>query len=234
MNTFSIKKFSFSRFKIVKTLIFPVLFLFCTICLFSSCKKEIDYFNYVSELRNNIFLAQTDEYSLRVYSVIKESPYAADGIPRETSARTEIYLTAPSGDKTYELTFTVNGETYGGELSYDNVRGEYYYSRTLDISKLTELDCTLICDTTQTQIKATSVLDPNTLSPQTILSGLVKTEAQLFNDMTDDYGFTGEIYIRLIYEDAPYYYVGVINRSGCTNAFLLNAYTGKILAKRQS
>ena len=51
--------------------------------------------------------------------------------------------------------------------------------------------------------------------------------------MTDKYGFSGEIYLRLIYEDSPYYYVGVINRNSEVNAFLLNAETGKILAKRK-
>ena len=52
--------------------------------------------------------------------------------------------------------------------------------------------------------------------------------------MTDKYGFAGEIYIRLLYEEAPYYYVGIIDRSGGCNAFLMNAETGKILARRQS
>ena len=50
--------------------------------------------------------------------------------------------------------------------------------------------------------------------------------------MTDKYGFSGEIYLRLIYEDSPYYYVGIIERNGTVHAFLINAQTGKILAKR--
>ena len=52
--------------------------------------------------------------------------------------------------------------------------------------------------------------------------------------MTDKYGFTGEIYLRLIYEETAYYYVGIIDRNGNIYAFLVNAQTGKILAKRQS
>ena len=47
------------------------LFLVCLLPLFASCKKEIDYFDYVSELRSNIFLAETDGFSLRVYAVEK-------------------------------------------------------------------------------------------------------------------------------------------------------------------
>lgn len=51
--------------------------------------------------------------------------------------------------------------------------------------------------------------------------------------MTDEYGFAGEIYLRLLYEDAPYYYVGVVSKGGKTTAFLLNGKTGKLLAKRE-
>ena len=66
-----------------------------------------------------------------------------------------------------------------------------------------------------------------------ILQNLQKTESELFSSLTDEYGFAGEIYIRLIFEERPYYYLGVIDRNGKITAFLLSAETGKILAKRQ-
>ena len=74
----------------------------------------------------------------------------------------------------------------------------------------------------------------NTLSADKILDGLLHAEKPLFDSLTDRYGFAGEIYIRLLFESAPYYYVGVIDRSGNVTAFLINGETGKILAKRQS
>lgn len=212
-----------------------VIVLSCTFSIFlSACKKNIDYFAYISELRNNIFLAQTDEFSLRIYSVTKEHPYVADGIPKETSARTEIYLTLPSGDKTCNLTFTINNQEYGGEMSYDNIKMEYYYSCTLDTSALSSIDCHLTYGDSVADITAISVLKKDTLAPSAILQILQTEETDLFKNMTDKYGFTGEIYLRLIYEEAPYYYVGIINREGGIHAFLINAQSGKILARRQS
>ena len=50
--------------------------------------------------------------------------------------------------------------------------------------------------------------------------------------MTDRNGFAGEIYLRLIYEDAPYYYVGIIDRNGGILALLVHSESGKILARR--
>ncbi len=211
---------------------------FFSLCVFgfflSACEKKIDYFQYVSELRNNIFLAQTENISLRIYSVAKETPYMADGIPKEVSTRTEVYLITPSGDKTCNLSFTVNGKNYGGEMSYDNVKAEYYYSCTLDSSEFTEITCEIEYGESSMQLNALSVLKNNTLSPKEILNTVLLAETNLFESLTDKYGFAGEIYLRLIYEDAPYYYLGVIERNGKVNAFLVNAQTGKILARRQS
>lgn len=200
---------------------------------FPACKDKIDYFSYVSELRSNIFYAQAEECVLTAYAVEKEYPYQADGIKRETSKRIEIHLLAPSGDKSYEISFSVNGTAYGGEMSYDNVRAEYYYSCSLDVSTLTQIDFTLVCEEETIALCAKSVLTEDTLSPQEIIKKLRETEEELFTNLTDKYGFAGEIYLRLLYEDFPYYYVGIIDRNGHATAFLINGESGKILARRE-
>lgn len=205
-----------------------------SVCLFCSCEKPVNYFDYVSELRNNIFLAETEDFSLRIYSVTKETPYATDGVPQETSARTEIYLVAPDGSEDCRISFTVDGKEYGGDMSFDNVKTEYSFSCTLDISEQTEIPCAITYGETALELAARSVINETTLTPQTVLDGLRETESELFASMTDKYGFSGEIYIRLIFEDSPYYYVGVIDREGAIHAFLINAQTGKILARRET
>ncbi len=200
---------------------------------FSACKQKIDYFSYVAELRSNIFYAQSNEYVLTIYAVEKEYPYLADGVKRETSTRTEIRLLAPSGEKTYEISFLVGDTAYGGEMSYDNVRAEYYYSCTLDVSALSQIDCKVSYEENALDFCAKSVLTSDTLSPREIIEKVRSQEAELFASLTDKYGFAGEIYMRLLYEDFPYYYVGIIDRNANTTAFLINGETGKILARRQ-
>ena len=222
---FSVKKLFFS-------LALVVISLFA--CTLSACQKTIDYFEYVSENRSNIFLCDTNDFSLRIYATEKESPYEANGIPCEISPRAEIYLTAPSGVENYTISFMVNGEKQGGELSFDNVKAEYYYFCTLDISTLNEIVCTLSWGKKSVELKALSVIQPQSITARTALQNVLDSERELFDTLTDKYGFLGEIYIRLIYEDSPYYYIGVIARSGNTYAFLLSAQSGKILAKRQS
>lgn len=219
-----------NRFFPLSLLLSFILFLFP---LFA-CKKQVDYTQYISELRDNVFLAEQDGLSLCAYSVEKEYPYESDGIKRETSRRTEVRLFAPSGDKICKIDFSVDGKTYGGEMSYDNVKGEYYYVCSSNTSRLKEINFVIDYGETHCLMTAKSVKTPDTFSPQQALQIIQTAENELFQNMTDKYGFAGEIYLRLIFEENPYYYVGIINRNGQITAFLLNAESGKILAKRQS
>ena len=204
------------------------------LCMLSGCKSAMDYTPYISELRSNILIAEAEGLTLRIYAVDKEIPYQADGIPRETSTRLEAYLHTPEGNKTCHIAFRFDKQDFYGEMSYDNVKAEYFYSCTLDVSATSELPCKIEYGEHTVEMTARSVRSENTLTAKNVLSILEVEESELFTAMTDKYGFAGEIYIRLIYEDSPYYYVGIIDRSGAVHAFLINAQTGKILAKHLS
>lgn len=223
------------RQRLKKNLFLLLLIALLSLLFFlSGCKKKIDYFSYVSEIRSNILLAETEDFSLRIFIGEREVPYSADGVARESSPRFDAYLVAPNGTKTCEFYFKIGNDSYGGEMSYDNVKGEYYYFCTLSVENLQAVSCEILFGDEKVVLEAKSVLTEQTLSPQNILSKLLETEKDVFSALTDKYGFAGEIGIRLIYEDNPYYYVGIIDRKGHVNAFLLNAETGKLLAKRQS
>ena len=236
MNGFSISTYAFLHKKRRTFLHVLLTLLWGCFCLpfFSSCTKTVDYFSYVSELRNNVFLYKDDHYSLRVHSSIKESPYLSDGVVNQLNTRTEIRLIAPSGEQTYSVFFSLNETEYGGEMSFDNVKSEYYYACPVDVSACTELSIRLVCGTSENVYIAKSVLTSDTLTPKQTLDLLVEKQSDFFNGLTDKYGFAGEIHLRLLYEETPYYYVGVTDRNGNATAFLINAITGQILAKRPS
>jgi hypothetical protein len=233
MNTFfKQNRRNISRFFLFLLLIALVALL--PLSAFSACKKSVEYFSYVSELRSNIFLAEADGFSLRIHSLSKEIPYAADGIPKKTATITEVKLVAPDGGKTCRLTFQVNNQEYGGEMSFDNVKTEYYLSCTLNTDSCNSIPCTITYGEKTLRLEASSVRTDTTLSPKAALACLLDAEKELFSALTDKYGFAGEIHIRMIFENSPYYYIGIIDRKGTIHAYLLNAETGKILAKRQN
>ena len=229
-NHFKTRIFTFRK-SFCRLLLF--LLCICTGLCFSACKKEIDYFSYVSEVCDNILLAKNETLSVRAYAVNRENPYLADGVPRERTARAEFFITVPSADKACEIAFEVNGKMFGGDTSYDNVKAQYYFSCSVDISSLKTLPLKITYGEDVHTLTMQSVKTDKTLKPRQLLESLRKEKSDVFTVLTDEYGFAGEIYIRLLYEEALYYYVGVIDRNGKTQAFLLNAQTGKILAQRQ-
>lgn len=233
MNAFN--HFKIRIFTIPKKFLHILTSILCVCAVFfcTSCKKEIDYFTYVSEVCENILLGKNETLSVRAYSVNRENPYLADGIARERTARAEFFITVPSADKACEIVFELDGKTFGGDTSYDNVKAQYYFSCSVDISALKTLPLKLTYGEDEYNVTLQSVKTEKTLKPKQVLDGLRKEKTELFTALTDDYGFAGEIYIRLLYEEALYYYVGVIDRNGKTQAFLLNAQTGRILAQRQ-
>lgn len=193
----------------------------------------LDYFDYISELRSNILISETNQYSLKVYAVEKEYPYFADGIKRETTARAEIYFTAPSGDKPCKISFLLNGKKHEGEASYDNVKAEYFLSDPADFSSIEALDFNISYGEESFSMTAKTIKTDKTLSPRQALTKLQENAPSVFETLTSENAFVGEIYLRLISEDAPYYYIGLIEKNGNIQAYLLHSENGKILAKRE-
>ena len=55
----------------------------------------------------------------------------------------------------------------------------------------------------------------------------------LFASLTENKIFKGEIYVRLLYDEGCYYYVGVCDREKNINAFLVDGVRGKIIANKK-
>ena len=213
---------------------FAILFSLALLFLFPSCKKTQDYFSYLSEYRSNLFLVETEQFSLRIYALEKEHPFVADGGVGELTKRTELYITTKDGSNRCAVTFDLDGKTHGGECSYDSVKREYFYSCAVDTSSLSSIPLCVEIEGSRYEVTAYSVKNTDVLSGREILNRLQEQEGDLFVHLTDKNGFLAEIHLRLLYEETPYYYIGIVEKSGKTTAFLLDAATGKILAKRES
>ena len=50
-----------------------------------SCKKNVDYLSYVSELRKEVFVGEKDNFIVVVYSGFKEEPTLLDGKKEQTA-----------------------------------------------------------------------------------------------------------------------------------------------------
>ena len=119
-------------------------------------------------------------------------------------------------------------------MSYDNVKEEYFFSVSADVSTLRSLDVRIRFGNEEISLTARTIKTEPTLAPREILEKLKENEPTVFETLTNENGFVGEINLRLISDDSPYYYVGLIEKSGKTRAYLLTSDTGRVLAKRES
>lgn len=221
--------------RIIKTKksLFHLLFIFTAILfILGACKKQINYFEYVSELRSNIYIATTDEFTIKAYYSLRESPYLSDGIKQETEPRLEIYLYTLSYDEKAEIKFEIDKKNYQGEMSYDNSTNRYYYIESIKIDELDRIDFTIIYGDKTIELTANSVIQNDILTAREILDKFVKSEPETISLLSAKGKFLGEFSIRLIEKGELYYYIGVFDKNGNVKSYLLDAKTGKILAKR--
>lgn len=209
-------------------LILPVLFLLCV----TACKKN-SYTSQISDLRSDLFVAETDRFSLSLACVSRESPYLQDGICAEKSDLIEIVLTPkhPATESEYAV-FLLSENNLGGSMSFRSVKNDYFFSHGVKSFPQTSVTLQIKCGNETIDLVATSVKNENTISADEALNLAVAHETEL-KEFPQDGKFTGEFHVRLIRRDKNYYYVAFVTQEK-TIALLMNADNGEILARRVS
>lgn len=214
-------------------------FLTATLLLwiFTGCSAEPDLTEYVSEFRSDIYSGTEGTYTITASYAEREYPYEADGIPGKMSSLFEVALSAEENTKTYTLTYTLGGQTYEDELSFDSVRMVHVCSRSLP--QPTEKEIRFSVRDTEggdpVVITAASVKSENALPLGALLSAVSAAEKDRFAALTSGSSFAGELYVRLLCENEQnYYYIGLTDKNGETYAMLTDAETGEIIATRNN
>lgn len=204
-------------------------FLCAGACLFGGCNREIDYLSYVSEKRTDIYLYSDDGLEIKIYVCERETPYSTDGIKGEMSDLTEIYVTLP---KNYdEVNISAGNAT--GEMSYKAADNCYYLSLSDGGIYGDSVDVTLNYGGESEVYTLSSVLYGGVISCDEAIKCVLEYDGQLFASLTENNIFCGEIYVRLLYDDGCYYYVGVCDRNKKISAYLVDGEKGKIIAKKE-
>ena len=198
----------------------------------AACKQE-DYSRHLSDVRSDIFVAETEEFSLAISCITRETPYAADGVACNTRDMLEIVLKpSEEADGTASYSAALHGTpSVSGELSYRSVRGDYYLSQGVTDFPEGSVTVRITKDGETQEVTAASVKSAETLTPKEALNFAVGEERELIGRMTSDSGFQGEFQVRLLRRNATFYYVGIIGKNESA-ALLLDAETGEVLARR--
>ena len=198
-------------------------------CLFTGCKKNVNYLDYISEKRTDIYLYSDDGLEIKIYKSEKETPYSADGIKGNMGKLCEIFVTLPKNAETVEI--SVGG--INGEMSYRAVENCYYISAADGGFDGESASVTLVCDNESATYTAQSVLYDGVMNCEQAVKCVIDYNTELFKSMTTDKLFDGEIFVRLLYDEGCYYFVGVCDKNSKITAYLVDGERGKIIAQRE-
>lgn len=199
------------------------------VCFLTGCAKTIKYTDYISEKRTDIYLYASDDTEIKIYCSKREQPYAMDGIKGDVSDFIEIFVKLPKNPETLE----VSAEGLGGEMNYRAVENDFYLSFTAGPFKTASVEVTLDCDGKVTEYTLQSVKSGALLSCEQALNCVIEHDKDLFSSLTDGKVFSGEIFIRLLYDNGCYYFVGVCDRNKNMNAYLVDGERGKIITSKK-
>ncbi len=202
----------------------------CTaMCALSGCFKKLNYLDYISEKRSNIFLYEDDSVSVKVVCSQKEQPYCADGIKGEMCDVAEVYVTLP---KTYD-DVEVSVENFNGEMNWQAVDKQYYLSFSAKEFTVDSLDVTLTFGGESKTYSALSVKQEGVMDCEQAVKCVIEHDKQLFDSLTQNRLFNGEIYVRLLYDEGCYYYVGVCDKNKHITAYLTDGEHGKVIVTKE-
>lgn len=193
-------------------------------------KKQVNYADYISELRHDVYLYSDDGTEIKIYRTAKETPYSADGYKGEITELTEIFVKVERGAKEVEI--DVGGD--GGEMNYNAVENDYYLSFTGGEFEKNSCVVTLTVDKNEREYTLTNVLYGGVMDGKSALGCALEYDGETFAALTENGAFLGEIFIRLLYDDGCYYYVGVCDRNKNISAYLVDGVQGKIIASRKT
>ena len=205
-----------------------IVFASALLLFFCGCKKGVNYLNYVSEKRSNIYMYADDEIEIKINISERENPYSTDGIKGEMSDMIEIFVTLP---KNYDEV-NISVAEIEGQMNFKAVENCYYLQSggTLEGEKIT---ATLTYGGDSREFTVCSVLYDGVISCDDAVKCAIDHDTTLFKNLTRKDLFLGEIFVRLLYDDGCYYYVGVCDRDKKITAFLVDGERGNIIATKE-
>lgn len=216
--------------KKTKFFIWIVLSALCALCALPACSKQVNYCDYISESRFDIFLYKDDSTEIKIQCSKKEQPFSADGYKGDLSDLVEIYVTLAKNPQELE----VEVEGLAGEMNYQAVTRQYYLSLSAAAFDKSGVEVTLTADDGNKETyTALSVKDDNVMSCEKAVLCVAEYASELFEGLTSNGLFDGEIFVRLLYDDGCYYYVGICDKTKHVTAFLIDGERGKVIAKKE-
>ena len=209
---------------------FFIVFLALTLLFCTSCAKKSKLVPFVSELREIIYEGNCPDYTIKAHYGFKEKMHVADGIVSEKTYNLTIMLLNLTSYSKITASITLNGEVFTETFTYNPVSS--LLTVCFPVKNAENCYDLILSENGKTQtVTITSIIPENTLSYKQALIEFEKQQPSLIKNYEVGTEFHAELQMRILMrEGKPYWYLGIIDKSGNTKALLLDGFSGKILA----
>lgn len=202
-----------------------------------ACKENIDLSMYVSQNRKNIYIGESENYTVTAYCEERENPFVSDTFVGVLNNIITIKIDGKNakidGEK---VKFSIDEKEYNSPFNYNPINGKYTCEIIVDkLPKTPSIILTVYKEEGVSEnVEIFAKLKSETLSSEQILQSVSNYDNQTISRLFRAERVVCEIHIRLLYDDDKnYFYVGFIEEGGKTTAYLVDGKTGKILATKK-
>jgi len=194
------------------------------------------YEHLISELRDNVFIAQSARYSVSIITGKREDPFIMDGHAGGMRDFTVITVDPAAGENTYAYRVTINGKEYAGKLLAHPFAKTY----SADIQALsldTEIALTITTDGQSETLTAKSVKTEQMISCEKAVEIAEKKLKNAIGGFRVNGVMNCEIYVRLMSNPIDnsggyYWYVAFIGEDKTIYAALIEPVSMQVVAVR--
>ena len=205
-----------------------------SLAVLSSCASATTLSMYVSQRRTGVYSGSKDGYTVTVYAEERETPFITDGYVGEIKSYLVIRL-EKQGEAINDagIFITYDDVLVDTSFTFNPINGKYTVEQQVDrlpISKT--LNVEISDEDKRVEIALESAVLNGILDVNQALKCVQNYDKQVINALFKNGQAGAEIRVRLLCGDGRnYYYVGFAN-SKKTIAYLVDALSGEVLAKK--
>ncbi len=222
--------------KIYKKLVVLLTSLF-VILASTSCKDNMDLSIYVSEYRSGIYEGEGSNLNLTLSLENRESPFIIDGFVGELKKVLVVKLHSENRViNSASIKLNYGDYECSGDFEFSVLSGKY--SAEIFVEELPNtptVKATFFCGEETVELELKSKAISGNLGYKEVLESVRKSDGELVDSLFNVSSVSTEIHIRLICDKYKnYYYVGLAEKTGKIHAYLVDAETGEVLAKKST
>ena len=215
-----------------------LLVVLAVVTTLSGCTTALEKRNQnLSELRDEVMIAKTDEMSVTLISGVRENPFEVNG---QTGERTDFTVVTLSptvvAECDYAFTVKIGEEIRSGNFTRHPIKNTYSFE--LPIRAKGEVFLSVTSQEKTTEFNLVSVKSEKTISAEKALEIAEQRLRESIKSVTVDGKLNCEIFIRYIEnpissEENYFWYIAYAPEKYTTFAVLVDPISGEVVAVRE-